>query len=322
MYKVRSDVPQCVLASGEVITANQIENSDLFWALRGGGNSFCIVTRIDLYTIDSSLVYLGNIGYGSGTEVKNQYIQSMVDFSLYASDDPRSALEGQIRWNPAQSNDITYWAFLFHNGEDYPAPGLQNLTAPVLPFASGNVTQQTMKIWSDSFPYSTDLGFRNRFHFISIPADPEAFRIAHDTYFANVEGLASVNEFFTAFSLMPITDHVIAVSGVNGGNPLGLSEESVPALWLVESPAWKDAADDVTVTAAHDKANAEIAVNLAAAGFNELPFVYLSDAEKGQSVFPTYGQANLQRLKAIRDKYDPGMVYTNLMPGGDKVANA
>jgi hypothetical protein len=300
--------------------ASEMENADLFWALRGGGNSFCIVTRVDLRTIDSSSVYLGNVGYGD--EGQDQYVQSMVDFARCASQDPKSAIEGQIRWNPALSDNITYWAFLFHNGDDSSPPGLQNLTAPVLPFTTGNITRQTMKTWSDSFPYSSDLGFREFFDFLAIPADVEAMRIATETYFSVVKELAEVTEFFTAFSIMPITDYVIRASFTNGGNPLGLNKESAPSLWLVESPSWKDAVDDETVVAVHARANAEIAAKLDQAGFNELPFVYLSDAEKGQPVFQGYGQESWQRLREIRAKYDPDMVYTKLMPGGVKVEAA
>jgi hypothetical protein len=70
------------------------------------------------------------------------------------------------------------------------------------------------------------------------------------------------------------------------------------------------------VVSAHAEANVQINAALAAAGFSELPFVYLSHAEKGQSVFPAYGEENLQRLKSIRDFYDPGLVYTVLLKGG------
>jgi hypothetical protein len=242
--------------------------------------------------------------------VKKQYIQSMVDFALYAGSDPKSAVEGQIRWTPAYSPDITYWAFLFHNGNDTSPYGLSNLTAPVLPFTYGAVTEQTMGEWSDSFAagFAGDTGFRELFHFFSIPADPVAFTIAMDTYFEVMQPLAAVEGFFTAFSLMPITTNVVAASAANGGNPLGLSlsPDSVPALWLVESPQWVLASDDATVVSAHAEANKQIAARLEAAGFGELAFVYLSDAEKGQSVFPAYGEANVAKLKAIRNKYDPG----------------
>jgi hypothetical protein len=51
-------------------------------------------------------------------------------------------------------------------------------------------------------------------------------------------------------------------------------------------------------------------------------YLYLNDADPDQPVFEGYPVENVRRLQLIRDKYDPLMIFTNLMPGGFKVAHS
>jgi FAD/FMN-containing dehydrogenase len=51
-----------VVGDGDLLTACEDRNADLFWALRGGGASFGVVTRLDFRLHPVSSVY-GGIGY-------------------------------------------------------------------------------------------------------------------------------------------------------------------------------------------------------------------------------------------------------------------
>jgi len=54
---------EIVTADGTVRTANEQNNSDLFWALRGGGGNFGVVTRFTFTAQPTSHIYTGTITY-------------------------------------------------------------------------------------------------------------------------------------------------------------------------------------------------------------------------------------------------------------------
>ena len=57
-----------VLANGTVITADAISNSDIFWALRGAGSSYGIVTSLKFQTFpapNSNIIFTYNTNFNS-----------------------------------------------------------------------------------------------------------------------------------------------------------------------------------------------------------------------------------------------------------------
>lgn len=307
---------QCVLANGTLVTANADENPDLFWALVGGGNNYCIVTQALLNTVPISSALIGTVSWGTG--VSEQYIKSVEQFALHGAEFPKASFEGQTRWVPSRSSDISFDGYLWYSGEGDVPLGLENFTAPVLPITRGNITRTTMGAWSNEFNYAPPLGTRAIFHWLTSTASATAARIAFDTYYESIASLADVEGFSTAFSMLPITPVVTRAPE----NAMDLGSDDSPAIWYVESPLWSNPEDDERVLAVHAEANAKIRENLSAAGLGPLPFMYLSDIQKSQipETFPAYGAENLQNLKAIRDRYDPDRVFTELLPGGAKVA--
>lgn len=62
---------EVVLADGSVVEANEKQNADLWWGLRGGSNNFGIVTRVDLATFEQGLLW-STLTLNPLTEVDNQ----------------------------------------------------------------------------------------------------------------------------------------------------------------------------------------------------------------------------------------------------------
>jgi FAD/FMN-containing dehydrogenase len=54
---------EVVTADGRLIRVSQTENADLFWALRGGGGAFGIVTGMEIKLFPVTTVYGGNLYY-------------------------------------------------------------------------------------------------------------------------------------------------------------------------------------------------------------------------------------------------------------------
>ncbi|KAF1354470.1 hypothetical protein EJ07DRAFT_182157 [Lizonia empirigonia] len=95
-----------------------------------------------------------------------------------------------------------------------------------------------------------------------------------------------------------------------------------PAFWVEESITWGSGGEfDGEVEEWIKSVNEEIERKLGEIdGLNR--YIYLNDADKGQRVFEGYRSENVQKLKAIREKYDPARVFTGLMAGGWKVDHA
>lgn len=59
---------EVVLANSTVVTASAKENTDLFTALKGGGNNFGIVTRFDLMAFPASPIWNGSTTHPEGDD--------------------------------------------------------------------------------------------------------------------------------------------------------------------------------------------------------------------------------------------------------------
>lgn len=309
-----------------IITANN-SYSDLYWALGGGGNSFALITRFDLQTFPSITPLLADAHYGSTNATRDAYLTAVLNMALHNDEDLAATTIPVARWGPKYTAP-SYESTLFYNGTSAPTSGAfaefiygnttglkaLNGTSTLRPISLaqyGRAMRSAFKEGGQSY------GLRQKFRVVSIKATAESLKIVHDTYFDSLaaSGLADrIPDFFTGLAFNVVNRNMAEKSA---GLPQNVPVE--PAFWVEESVTWgQSVSADQEIEEWIKSVNVEIEAKLEAIdGLNR--YFYLNDADKGQKVFESYGQESVERLKEIREKYDPHRVFTDLMPGGWKV---
>jgi FAD/FMN-containing dehydrogenase len=91
---------EVVLASGKIVNASPKTNSDLYWALRGGGGSnFGIVSRFDLAAFEQGLFWAGSKFHP--IQAADALAKAMDNFSRAAPSDPFAHLYLAMLYVPA-----------------------------------------------------------------------------------------------------------------------------------------------------------------------------------------------------------------------------
>ncbi|KAH7156748.1 hypothetical protein EDB81DRAFT_757182 [Dactylonectria macrodidyma] len=116
------------LANGTVVTACSRRHPDLFRALKGGGNSFGVVTSFLLQGYrQASLVYGGNLHFVRSEETDAGLLAAVRDFTEYNVDGKAAIIVSAAR---AAAGAVDIWViFIFYDGPEPPAGTFDDFTS-------------------------------------------------------------------------------------------------------------------------------------------------------------------------------------------------
>ena len=116
--------------------------------------------------------------------------------------------------------------------------------------------------------------------------------------------------------MQPISSSVVRAGKARGGNALGL--QSVNQTWFVIDSGWQFSDGDET---AHNATRAvkDRIEQAAQSDGNYIPYIFMNDASFDQDVIGHYGAESLRRLRAVQGRYDPELVFQELVSGGFKL---
>ena len=287
---------EVVSADGKLISASETENSDLFWALRGGGGNFGVVTGFEfkLHEIGPEVMFCAPIyALEGGAEPirfwrdfladKNDRVGSLIEFSTVPDDDefPRES------WGKRVYTMAAVYAGDAAEGEALLQP-LRELAEPVTDFSGRMDYCELQKLFDTLMPFGEYRCYWKS-HYLSALSDEVIDAILQ----GNAEP-PSANTLSSIWNFGGATAEVAADATAFG-------DRSMPYMFSIDS-VWSEAGDDeknITWTRNFWRQMQPWSDQ----GRMYLNFLGMGE-EGDQLVKDTFGD-NYARLREIKQKYDP-----------------
>ncbi|EDU41046.1 GlcD FAD FMN-containing dehydrogenase [Pyrenophora tritici-repentis] len=306
-----------VTAKGTILTASPTTHPDLFWALRGGGNNFGIVTSFNLTTkpLPNDQLWGGTRTYTE--EAFPAVVKAWIDLTLNSAQDPKAG--SWVVWinsGGAKIVSTELW---------YGAPD-GNASAILAPFYNITAISDTTKTRGHASyvvdnEASNTYGLREIFYDITVKASYEIAQHSVDIFYDTIGALSEVKGAFPVLIWQHITDGSLKGSTRNGGNAMGFDANGSPIHIIQLACSWDEAADDDTVFQVMSNIMKAIKRDAMELGVQN-DWVYMNYAAKFQDVIASYGPASKSKLKTVAEKYDPTEVFQTLQPGYFKLDRA
>jgi hypothetical protein len=293
---------QVVLADGSVVEANESSHPDLFWALRGGGGQFGIVTRFDfaLHEVGPEIVTAWAF---YPLEMAHEVMRYIRDFMHAASDDvglvPVFTRVPAADPFPAEWQGKTCLAVVgFHVGEEDAARAelqpLLELAEMIFGFCATQAYVEFQKSFAEANPHG------NRFYWKSIFVDD----LSDELVDVMLDGIRTIPGEYTSIFIETLG----GAAGRVGVTDTAFSNRSA-RYNLGIAGGWVDPSLD------------EAGIAASRACYEKLkPFsdgtVYLNylDRDEVDRAEAGFG-ANYKRLCEVKAKYDPGKLFGGALGG-------
>lgn len=174
---------EIVQPDGEIVTASNTSNPDLFFASRGGGgNAYGVVTKYTVQSRPAGQFFAGNIIYAF--QEKDTVLEAISNFIQY-NNDPKASIIGTYEKLPTPdlnlNLDEAIIMFLVYDGQDS-GSAFANFTS--IPYLINTLSIKTyLDVANMPIPYSTEISrganvFRVGVH----RADTDEYRTAMDKW--------------------------------------------------------------------------------------------------------------------------------------------
>ncbi|KAF2677131.1 FAD-binding domain-containing protein [Lentithecium fluviatile CBS 122367] len=302
---------EIVLADGTITNANAEKNTDLFWALKGGGPNFGIVTKMELYTVP-----IRNIWYQLGAYSSKQapaLIDAFAKWQKEGASDTRGTVGFVI------GLETTIVGLFWSEPAVKPEPFAPFYDIPQIEPAGKPANSTLIHLTNQLAFVGGDGSARHDYRTVTTKVDVELYKDVYEFWKPKAQAVHDTTGANVTFVFQPVPKSVAEASKEKGGNPMGIPVEG--QMWWSTTLEWTDAADDDTVRGLSIETTDKWEELGKARGLY-LPYLFMNDASRDQNPLASYGEKNLQRLKEIAAEYDPTQLFQKVQNSGFLLSKA
>ncbi|KAL4875859.1 hypothetical protein BJY04DRAFT_150710 [Aspergillus karnatakaensis] len=297
-----------ILADGSIVTASSTENADLFWALRGAGYNFGIVTSFTFQAHDQpNPVYAGIIAFpppqvGPVISALNTLLLEKTDpragaICIFAQPPgaPVPMVNLVLFYNGSESEGRAYYASL------HDLKPVVDLTSEI-PYSKVNALQNPMATYGDRKSFKGV--------FFNPPLAPDFAEQILADFTAKVQEEPDLGTSGLLFEFYDMSKIVSVPRDATAFASRGTTQNGVINL------RWTDSSKDLEHRAWAREVQERWKAKLEGDGKTQEGGVpqYINYAEPGDAVVGNIYGENLPRLKELKAKYDPTNVFRKMHP--------
>ncbi|KAH6654804.1 FAD binding domain protein [Truncatella angustata] len=293
---------QVVLPNATIVNVSETVNPDLYFALRGGGNNFGIVTNFQVRVIPQGTVMGGLKTYHDN--YTDALTEQSYELTTVLSNDTYMCFSNRYYWDPEQNR----YRMTFNQA--YTKPVLKPAVFDALnqiPFEDSNIRLDYVS------NFTTDevatYGSRRVYATVTHRPSQKLHKDILQIYRDEVEGVKNVAGFSSSIVVQALHLNAIQAMKNRGGNALGV-ESDVPLTVVLLTLGWTNKVDDTVMYAYADRW-----VERATTAATEMALLhrwkYINYANYNQDPFSGYGEENKLRLQRIQKSIDSKGIFTS-----------
>ncbi|KAF9894140.1 hypothetical protein FE257_009113 [Aspergillus nanangensis] len=296
-----------VLADGSILDVNRESHPDLYWALRGGGANFALITRFDMHSFPHEMMWGGIRNYT--IDQVDAVLDAYVDFGLRAAEDPSAYQITTIYYTNAKHHATVD----LYNTVPEPNPSIFSALERARAYSDTTAVNRQSNITWTNYRGQPD-GHRQTYWTATYRLDRGLADFVKQVFLEETDQLGDLEGLEARCILQVFTTDILRHMKKNGGNALGISDRDYPLMLLNPAFRWEDQMDDSRIMLANMNFVNRVDAQARKMGLYE-PFLYMNYASQFQDVVHGYGEANLERLRAVALDYDPDGLFQTLQPG-------